>query len=121
MTKWEKFYRLIGGLGPDDREREKDRRGLRLDFASRVAYCLKRLGFIARNPEVKSWDQAYYINWKWQWKFWRGPYRDVIEHAARAGEVWAQFASPWHNDISPDERREALRGAAARVEKRLSR
>jgi hypothetical protein len=92
MTKWERFYRAVGGKGPENNLQSM--RG-KFYFASWLANKLIHLGFLSRDPVLSSTKQGYYTNFKWQWRFWRGPYKNVIEQAKREGKAWAQFDMGW--------------------------
>lgn len=39
---------------------------------------LMKLGFLKYDPSLSGWVAGYYKNMKWQWRFWRGPYRDYV-------------------------------------------
>ncbi len=102
MRVWPVIYRLLGGRGPQDPEKPLPRPiGYRIittpegrtmraaiypgcPFASRCAAWLVEHGFLSRDPTLRAnHEAAYYINYRWQWRFWRGPYKDCLEAEER--------------------------------------
>lgn len=89
MTRWERFYRWIGGQGPDDPVRAT---GLRERFASRVAWALLDLGFLYRDATLRGAYGTWFVNYLWQWRFWRGPYWAVLPgEKYRIARILAQY------------------------------
>jgi hypothetical protein len=72
VTRWERFYRWLGGIGPGEVRTVPEQWEL---LASHVAWGLLRLGFLYRPVDGDSW----LVNYRWQWRFWRGPYWAVQE------------------------------------------
>jgi hypothetical protein len=55
-------------------------------FASRLAAWLIERGFLKRDARLyrgRAREAGYYINFLWQWRFWRGPYQDCLEAEER--------------------------------------
>ena len=76
MTKWARFYRWLGGKGPEDPElRPTDAPRLSIHH---LAWILLRCGFLSRDPNLLPQDASWLVNYRWQWRFWRGPYADCL-------------------------------------------
>ena len=81
MTIWQRIYLILGGEAYGC---ENQRRYIRGDEfgpyppGDQLSWVLKRFGFLKRDPDLPERAQGYWYNFKWQWRFWRGPYRDVI-------------------------------------------
>ena len=80
MTRWERFYRWLGGAGPNESRTVPVQWELLADI---VARGLLRGGFIFRQPGPEA---GWFVNFRWQWRFWRGPYWAAIrwENGMRA-------------------------------------
>ena len=76
MTLWQRAYRALGGGGPDDPG--DDPCGPIAPAYHLFKWC-KTLGFIKRDATLPIEEQGWCINFKWQWRFWRGPYYDCFE------------------------------------------
>ena len=50
---------------------------------------LMKLGLLKRDAILSDLESGYYKNMRWQWRFWRGPYRDLLERDARADKQYA--------------------------------
>jgi hypothetical protein len=87
MTRWERFYRWLGGVGPGEVRAAPEQWGL---LASNVARALKWLGFIYRQPGPEG---DWFVNFRWQWRFWRGAYWAVLERNAARAALWHQWSS----------------------------
>jgi hypothetical protein len=94
MTRWERFYRAMGGVGPESPKPYEDI-GWREPFfsVSHLARILLRRGFLMRDPEVPYLCQAFFTYHRWQWRFWRGPYWAVLERNAARAALWHQWSS----------------------------
>ena len=88
-TLWQRFYRATGGRGPDDAPRLPLTWETPLDFPSSVACALIRAGFLMRDPEVLPPLDSWLINFRWQWRFWRGPYWAVARRDGRELGRWS--------------------------------
>lgn len=104
MRLWPLFYRAIGGRGPKDDPSRGWRPGGRLPFSSTLAYWLVRLGFLSRDPKLSEMAQGFYINFRWQWRFWRGPYHNAMLALGLKPLSWWNTAlqdingrMPWEN------------------------
>lgn len=75
MRRWERFYRWLGGRGPELSWHPE----VRLRLCDHLAYFLLRRGFLKRDPSLSGRESTYFVNHLWQWRFWRGPYRDWTE------------------------------------------
>jgi len=100
MTRWERFYRWIGGGGPETPLvwSEKNDRYV-TGWPSRFANFLMRFGFLRCDPALSDLTGSWYVNMRWQWRFWRGPYRDVLE--ARGIPVvswWTVVTNRWYRE-----------------------
>lgn len=76
MNTWAIVYRTLGGVGPNDRPR-------RWPFADWTWLGLRSVGLLKRDPALECEGKnlgGYIINWRWQWRFWRGPYGDCFRH-----------------------------------------
>ncbi|KKL56437.1 hypothetical protein LCGC14_2245420 [marine sediment metagenome] len=82
MTRWERFYRALGGTGTEVPPFTSTR--LRWwHVSSHLAWFLLRTGFLSRDPDLPLPKAGYFVNYRWQWRFWRGPYRDCLERDGR--------------------------------------
>jgi len=79
MRIWPVVFRALGGGGPEDTQQYRVARWY--DVATWLAVALKTTGFLKRDPD--SQNPSWYINFRWQWRFWRGPYRDCLERERR--------------------------------------
>ncbi len=111
MTLWQRFYKAIGGLGPDDDDPKEfpswwalpgrmDSRIPAFHGPSELARLLMWLGFLARDPNRIETEASYYYNMKWQWQFWKGPYYEyVVQNRDRPGHNikmrWTRSRAPW--------------------------
>ena len=108
MTLWQRFFKAIGGLGPDDPEDvprwavAESRESLLPEFhgPSEIARFLMWLGLLAYDPEIPDWKRGYFYNMKWQWAFWKGPYYDyVVQNRHLPGHNikmrWVRSRAPW--------------------------
>jgi hypothetical protein len=94
----------MGGKGPDNQEvLYVDSHGWghgtqREHAAGHIAQALVRFGFLKRDPALPDSEQSWYVNFRWQWRFWRGPYRDAALAMKRRG--WENFKVPgWWNTV----------------------
>lgn len=55
---------------------------------------LIKLGFLKRDAALPEWEGGYYRNFRWQWRFWRGPYREA---ALALGLVPPRWIDSWRN------------------------
>jgi hypothetical protein len=108
MTRWQRFYKAIGGLGPDD-PHESSRQALRLSTPvlrefhgpTEIARFLMWLGFLAYDPGIPDYRAGFFYCMKWQWRFWKGPYHDYIVAGAPIGSLdrskakWLRVPAPW--------------------------
>jgi hypothetical protein len=81
VTRWEQFYRWIGGTGAENPEPWGDWRYAPLwaQVPGEIARVLLRLGFLSRDPYLDDRVASWFVNHRWQWQFWRGPYRAMYE------------------------------------------
>ena len=82
MTTWQQIYLILDGGKPGDPQSRFFDIGEPLPGSvapgDQLAQMLKRFGFLKRDPDLPERTQGYWYNFKWQWRFWRGPYRDAI-------------------------------------------
>lgn len=69
MTRWERFYRWLGGCGPEEVRTVPEQWEL---LADRTARALAWLGFLYRPSRMAF--ASWWVNHRWQWRFWRGRY-----------------------------------------------
>lgn len=81
MTIWQRIYLILGGGKPGDPEPRFDV-GEPLPGSvspgNQLAETLKRFGLLKRDPSIPEFEAGFWYNHVWQWRFWRGPYRDFV-------------------------------------------
>jgi hypothetical protein len=58
---------------------------------------------LRRDPTHPDHEQSWIVHYRWQWRFWRGPYRDAGRAMAkkygwknwRDPSWWSTLRSPW--------------------------
>ena len=100
MTLWQRFYKAIGGLGPNDPLGDVPNGVFGFHGPSQIAVFLMWLGFLAYDPDLPDRESGWFYNMKWQWAFWKGPYHDfVVRHHDRPGfnmkMRWMRSRAPW--------------------------
>ena len=96
MTMWARIFRRLGGKGPDDPCVVGTPSRLAETLADGLARGLLRLGFLRRDPELPQLAQGWFVNMRWQWRFWRGAYRDAaIALGLRPPTWWQTVGGRW--------------------------
>lgn len=97
MTRWERFYRWMGGKGPSDSPRDACVYHFQIDWE--VFRVLQWLGFLKRDATLPDHESGWYVNFRWQWRFWRGPYYDIMLREGFVGRPllgppWMEWRKP---------------------------
>ena len=57
--------------------------------------ALINIGLVRRDADLSEWEAGHYKNFRWQWRFWRGPYYDAALKRGFTPPRWRDTAFWW--------------------------